>query len=200
MNLEYWKNRYAEKGRMTVGNIDFSPEKFEAVTLRSQEILRAEAREYFKGRQVLDFGCGFGRMSAVLCELSASVAGVDVVPWVIEEARKHCPKAEFALIENGAGIPFPPKQFGGVLSWTVLQHISPGAIETACREIQRVMAPGGYLVIYENCTVTPDKPHIWFRGPEIYEILFSHLDKVDEQIIPGVDGNREVHVLMVFRK
>jgi 2-polyprenyl-3-methyl-5-hydroxy-6-metoxy-1,4-benzoquinol methylase len=201
--LEYWIDRYTRQGTLTVGHTSFSAGDLDA---RTQEVRRRWGgllKEYLGGAKVLDFGCGVGRLSRILFDLVgvSRVCGTDVVPWAIEEARERVPEGEFRPIGKEGRIPFSAGEFGGVLSWTVLQHVPPEEVGRAANEIMRVMAPGACLFLYENTSALDGKGHIWFRPLSFYLELFDkHATPFHIETVERFDGTDEVHSLVGLRK
>lgn len=201
--LEYWKDRYFRQGARTVGHTSFSESDLDARTQETRRRWGGLLKEYLGGAKVLDFGCGVGRLSWILVDSVgvSKVCGTDVVPWAIEEARKKVPEGEFRPIEPGGRIPFSSGEFGGVLSWTVLQHVPPEEAERAASEIVRVMAPGACLFLYENTSALEGKGHIWFRPLSFYLDLFEkHASPFHVETVERFDGTDEVHHLVGLRK
>lgn len=200
---EYWIDLYSRLGTRTVGHVSFSESDLE---VRTEEVRRRWGglmKEYLGGTKVLDFGCGIGRLSRVLVDSAGAsmVCGADIVPWAIEEARRKVPEGEFRPIEQNGRIPFSSGEFGGVLSWTVLQHVPPAEVERAAHEIARVMAVGACLFLYENTSALADKEHIWFRPLSFYLELFEkHCNPFHFETVERFDGTDEVHSLVGLRK
>jgi ubiquinone/menaquinone biosynthesis C-methylase UbiE len=201
--IEYWIDRYSRQGERTVGHTSFSASDLDA---RTEEVRRRWGgllKEYLGGTKVLDFGCGVGRLSRILVDTvgASKVCGTDVVPWAIDEAQKQVPKGEFRPIEPNGRIPFSAEEFGGVLSWTVLQHVPPEEVDRAAIEIIRVMAPGACLFLYENTSALESKGHIWFRPLSFYLDLFEkHASPFHVETVERFDGTDEVHSLVGLRK
>jgi len=197
----YWEQRYAEQGRRTVGHCSFSEDEFARRSDIALELLRSILKTVLEGKRVLDFGCGYGRMAKLLVEFCPFVVGVDIVEWAIEEARQHVPEAKFFALSDGRSLPFPDGFFGGVLSWTVLQHIEPENVTDVVVELGRVIEPGGVVVLYENIsTWHEDKSHIWFRSAEDYEKLFRGYRATEKHVVSRADDTDEDHAIMVMVK
>ena len=96
-----------------------------------------------RGR-VLDLGCGPGRITAHLHQLGLDVAGVDLSPAMINEARRRFPALSFdvgRLDAPGAAA----ESLAGALAWYSLIHVPPEAIPSTLETLASVLAPGGHL-------------------------------------------------------
>jgi SAM-dependent methyltransferase len=101
------------------------------------------------GERVLDFGCGVGRLSNALAEPGPSVVGVDIAASMIERARQivRHPERISYVHYDGRSLPFPDDSFDSAVSLMVLQHARP-VVQLGCLlELQRVVRPGGVLLL-----------------------------------------------------
>ncbi|MDP5277499.1 class I SAM-dependent methyltransferase [Sphingomonas sp. DG1-23] len=99
----------------------------------------------FAGKDVLDYGCGYGGKTVAYARLARFAAGIEPVQTHIElsEAfRRHrgVENAEFRICTQ-AGIPYPDDSFDIVVSHDVIEHVDDPA--SALAEIHRVLRPGG---------------------------------------------------------
>ena len=110
----------------------------------------ARAAPAVRGRRVLDFGCGTGRLSGWLVRHGADVDGVDVTPEMVAVAAGRVPRARFRTID-GSNVPFADGRFDLVVTAYVLQYYvhDDGQIP---RELARVLQPGGRIVAIEQVT------------------------------------------------
>ncbi|MEF3116312.1 class I SAM-dependent methyltransferase [Streptomyces chrestomyceticus] len=97
---------------------------------------------------VLDYGCGYGRLTAELVAAGyADVRGVDVSRALVERGRREHPGVR---IEHWAGLPLPfgDGSFGAALLFAVLTCV-PGSGEQReiVAELGRVVRPGGVLYL-----------------------------------------------------
>jgi len=102
--------------------------------------------EQFKGRTVLDVGCGSGRPASVACSFGAEVIGVDLseaVQTAHAQSRKY-PRLHVVQADIYA-LPFRPI-FDFAYCVGVLQHL-PNPAE-ALRSIARIMPAGHRLVLW----------------------------------------------------
>lgn len=103
------------------------------------------------GRRVLktdlfDEAVGEG-LYPFLRSLGATVSGVDISSTVIETAHRRYPDLE-ARAGDVRDLPHADGTFDAVISNSTLDHFASAAdIETALRELRRVLAPGGILVV-----------------------------------------------------
>ena len=113
----------------------------------------------FTGCRVLDFGASCGISMVALIRLGASeVVGVEPNPAQVELGRallaKVAPDAKASLMHapDTATLPFADEEFVFILANAVLEHI-PQPRDSYIRELWRVLAPDGHLMINE----TPNK-------------------------------------------
>lgn len=122
-----------------------------------------------KGKRVLDAGCGEGYNTRILARTGAEVVGVDVSARLIEHARQAESQQplgiryEVASFSDLTGV-FQDQTFDLVVSFMALMD-GPD-YESACRELLRVLRPGGELVfsLTHPCFMTPGFG--WLRDEE----------------------------------
>ena len=102
------------------------------------------------GKRVLDVGTGDGTYALEAAARGAFVTGIDVEPTMLAAARTRANErrlsATFAT-GHAEALPFADGTFDVVLAVTVLCLVSDARI--VAREMARVLAPGGRLVIGE---------------------------------------------------
>jgi SAM-dependent methyltransferase len=98
--------------------------------------------------RILDYGCGYGRVVAMLYEEGyREVVGVDAAGRMIEKARRLHPQLSFRQI-TPPSVPFPDGFFDAVVLFTVLTCIPADDDQRAViAEVQRVTRRGGLLYI-----------------------------------------------------
>jgi ubiquinone/menaquinone biosynthesis C-methylase UbiE len=94
--------------------------------------------------RVLDIGCGCGRTSLFLKRMGHSITGIDLVPEMIEEARKLVEGVDF-IVMDACDLLFPNESFDYVLfSFNGIDCIYPSAKRNSClKEIHRVLRGSG---------------------------------------------------------
>jgi len=114
----------------------------------------AFAREYVRGKRILDIACGEGYGSKMLADAASRVVGVDICPEVIAHASRKYGDGERLTFKVGSctSIPLPDHSVDGVVSFETLEHLAEH--EEMLGEVKRVLSPGGFLILS-----TPDKLH-----------------------------------------
>ncbi|MEU0090245.1 methyltransferase domain-containing protein [Kribbella sp. NPDC006257] len=98
------------------------------------------------GGQVLDAGCGPGRVTALLRSLGLDAFGIDLSPGMIEVARRDHPELRFE-VGSMTALDLPDGELGGIVSWWSVIHLPSEALAEAFAEFHRVLAPGGRLLV-----------------------------------------------------
>jgi SAM-dependent methyltransferase len=111
-------------------------------------LLGAVGAEVSAGDDVVEIGCGVGRMTRVLARRAASVRGLDVSQRMLEVARRHNPElgnVEWILGDGASLTGVGSASADAVVSHVVFQHIPDPRITLGyVREIGRVLRPGGW--------------------------------------------------------
>jgi ubiquinone/menaquinone biosynthesis C-methylase UbiE len=101
------------------------------------------------GLQVLDYGCGHGMAAVVLARAGAPVTAFDLSAAYLTEAaaRARANQVTIRIVQStGERLPFPHACFDRVWGNAILHHLD---LETAGRELQRILRPGGLAVFCE---------------------------------------------------
>jgi 2-polyprenyl-6-hydroxyphenyl methylase/3-demethylubiquinone-9 3-methyltransferase len=99
----------------------------------------------WRGRTVVDLGCGGGLLAIPLAEAGARVVGVDLARRALQEARQREPRAFLPLVGDLAGVPLATGCADVVLLADVIEHVAAPA--TAVAEAARLLRPGGSLFV-----------------------------------------------------
>ncbi|WP_344048792.1 class I SAM-dependent methyltransferase [Streptomyces thermoalcalitolerans] len=116
------------------------------------EVVRASG----DGR-VADLGCGPGHITAYLDESGLTAFGVDASPEMIKLARQAYPGLRFE-VGSMTALDIADGVLSGALSrWSVI-HTPPQELPVVLAEFQRVLAPGGHLLIGFSAGDGPSHP------------------------------------------
>jgi SAM-dependent methyltransferase len=101
---------------------------------------------------VLDLGCGIGRVAAALAPRCRSVLGIDIAPAMIAEAHRRCsaPNLHFAMNHGRDLSAFADTRFDLVLAVDSFPYLMQTGVELAERHVAdaaRLLRPGGAFVI-----------------------------------------------------
>lgn len=117
---------------------------------------------HFPMRRTLDVGCALGFVVEALREVGVEAYGVDVSQFAVDHAA---PGARGFLQRGdlGSGLPFADGHFDLVSALEILEHLEPGNVPAALRELRRITS--AYVVV-----TTPSfgrnqaGPDGWFNG------------------------------------
>ncbi len=159
-------------------------------------------RERFVAREILpilpsdglwlDVGCGSGTFSRMLLQGGRHVVGVDASAKMLKEATQRAGNSagrlSFQDVETAEALPFPARQFEGVICFSVLEYLERP--DVALAEMTRVLKPGGTLAFsvphrlsalrraqsfYGRFRRQPDSGHAGY-------LAFSRFSSVPEEI------------------
>jgi len=95
--------------------------------------------------QVLDFGCGNGRLIPCFKQFPLNYTGLDISQGLIEICQKKYPERKF-IVHSETNLPFPDCSFDVVFCLATLHHFPSKELRIATlKELQRILKPGGYL-------------------------------------------------------
>lgn len=186
-------------GKRAVLNLSHPASEFEAATAAQKHILYPILKSLLNGSEktLLDFGCGPGRFTPDLARLIGGTAlGVDISEELIEMA----PPGDDVSYQT---IPCAELQLGDMrfdVVWIclVLGGIREPLLGEVARSIERVMNPGGLLLLIENTTPRKkDVPYWAYRSVQQYQAMFASI-KLDE--IAHYEDSGERMTIMAGRR
>ena len=149
----------------------------------------AFARQFARGKRVLEVGFGDGYGAHYLAETAREVIAVDLAPGNAPRAAAKYPRANLRFQQmEGTTLAFPDASFDVVGSFQVIEHIPEAQTPAYLAEMKRVLAPGGVCCISTlnlAHNMKPGKPYTKlcyhekeFTGPELAALL--------ERVFPSI--------------
>ena len=138
------------------------------------DLLRRSGVSTLAGLDILDVGCGGGVELRRLTTLGASpdrLAGIDLMPYRVEAARRILPMAR---IETGSAheMPFPDSSFDIVSQFVVFSSVvDPQVRRAIAAEMLRVLRPGGLILWWDIRKVRPTQDVVPISMSEIRAIF-----------------------------
>ncbi|MXZ45551.1 MAG: class I SAM-dependent methyltransferase [Chloroflexi bacterium] len=119
--------------------------------------------EIAAGRDVLELGCGTGRVAVPLAASGVRVTGVDLSPAMLALARDRADGLPVRLVEGDMRTLDLGECFGAVfVPLGGLQHMTTAAdVAAALATVARHLQPGGHAVV----DVEAPHPDDWLPGP-----------------------------------
>ncbi len=99
------------------------------------------------GDNVLDIGCGNGRLYQLFGDLSISFTGIDISEKLIEIAREKYENCKFE-VGDMVELPFEDEKFDVIFSLVAFHHLPNEDMQLkALKEMKRVLKPDGKIIL-----------------------------------------------------
>jgi SAM-dependent methyltransferase len=116
--------------------------------LRPVETLLLERYRLQLCGRVLELGCGAGRLTGHLSQLSREVHGVDLSPAMVEYCRRAYPSVTFTVGDLRDLSPFAGGSFDVIVApFNVIDVLGDSERRRVIREIGRLLVDGGLLIV-----------------------------------------------------
>lgn len=116
--------------------------------------------EWLARAQVLEIGCGSGRLARQIAPRVAGYTGIDIAPTMVAVARERLATAPNARLLVGSGESIPPeaadRRYGLVFSHAVLIHCPRAIVGAYVAAAWPLVQPGGQLRL--QLLADPDDP------------------------------------------
>lgn len=171
--VDYWRARTAALGARAVLSTDHHGALEDVSAVHRAYLLPALAtllaREPEARRTVLDLGCGTGRLTVDLAALAGRAIGVDPVAELLALAPED-PAVEYRELTDTAGpLPLDDGEADVAFTCLVLGGIAGAAALAALGdELERVLTPGGLVLLAESVSARPAVGHWTFRSVAAY--------------------------------
>jgi SAM-dependent methyltransferase len=146
---EYWERHIhdLEITRHPVGSRGFFDDLDQYHFEKLHHLLRLVDFNGYRGRTVLEVGCGAGVDLARFAKGGAIVTGVDLTASAIDLAKANFAQQNLSgefFVADGEKLPFPDDSFDLVFAHGVVQYAAdPAKLVSECR---RVLKPGGEAI------------------------------------------------------
>lgn len=125
-------------------------------------------------QNLLDIGCGEGYYTAAIAAAVPEVIGLDIAKPAIQLAARRYSGPTTWLVASGAQVPVPDASLDALSCLFTQLHV---------RELQRVLKPGGLLLV-----VTPAADHLWHLREGLFDTVQPHEpDKFVETLSAGFE-------------
>lgn len=94
--------------------------------------------------EVLDIGCGPGRITSFLAALGLTPRGLDLSPAMVDLAQGLYPTLGFD-VGSMTALPYADDSFSGFVAWYSTIHVPDDALALSFAEAARVLRPGGWF-------------------------------------------------------
>lgn len=143
--------------------------KFYTISERSYDDYRERVFADVAGKRVLEYGCGINSHGTDLVRAGAEVVGIDISPVAIEKSREGAEKEGLGdaityEVMNAEDLTFEDESFDLICGIGILHHLDT---ELACREIARVLKPGGRGLFHEPLGHNPVFNRYRDKTPEL---------------------------------
>jgi SAM-dependent methyltransferase len=160
----------------------FAPHIWDLLLERKTELISGVLGDpsRFSGVGV-DLGCGLGRQSRALRQRGYRVIGLDPAHGLLRHARAE---GTPAAAGSALALPFADESVDFVVTVGVLHHLGgSNAQAAACREVARVLRPGGVFIVHET---NPRNPIFRLYMSYVFPVLRS----IDEGVEHWIESER----------
>jgi ubiquinone/menaquinone biosynthesis C-methylase UbiE len=168
-HFDRWSRRY-EEDRVSRWIAELQSQAFDALELGPED-------------RFLDIGCGTGAAVRRAAGVAARSIGIDLSEGMIARARelaRDLDNAEF-VVGDSESLPFGEGEFTAILCTNSFHHYPDPAAAT--REMARVLAAGGRIVIGDGCA---DNRLAWFLNLILRTFQPSHIGFYESERLAGL--------------
>ena len=114
-----------------------------------RKALKTESLDVYSFHRILDFGCGCGRILLNFKDRpdSCRISGTDIDAELIAWCRENLAPAEFDVNPSSPPMKYKDGEFNFIFGNSVFTHLDEKMQFDWLRELQRISAPGAYLLL-----------------------------------------------------
>ena len=155
------------------------PALYELATSRAAQRLSAGAPA-----TILEVGVGPGHILTAVGKRNKSAVsvGIDISQGMLNQCRRALKKQRVAanlVCADALQLPFPDGAFEGVVASFLLDLFQQGNIPNALREMLRVLAPGGRIVVASLQFSNPVLRQAWMLARRVAPDLAKRIQPID---------------------
>ena len=135
------------------------------------------------GRGIIcDMGCGPGQIARYLSDRNVEACGIDLSPEMVKKARQLNPQISFERGDMLALENVADAAFGGVAAFYSIIHIPRAGLHQALSELQRILQPGGILLLAFH--LGRDIVHMdeWWGKPVSLDFYFYEREEMKDAL------------------
>ncbi len=131
---------------------------------------------------ICDLGCGPGQVARYLADRGVAVVGVDLSEGMLAQARRLNPDLTFVQGDLRALTDVPDAAWAGIAAFYSIIHIPRAQVVEALRELQRVLEPGGWLLLAFH--IGDEVLHLssWWERPVSADFIFFRTDEMTRSL------------------
>jgi len=184
--VDLWDDRAERPGLHAVLSRRWSERECADVDRAQKELIE----EFLPGLDtldVVDLGCGIGRLTGWLGRRARRAVGVDRSAGMVRAARRNVAGTRAEVVHaSTSAVPLPSHAFGAVLAVFTLQHVTDeDEFRASLDEMARLAAPGGRIVIIDGYAdgeapvdVSSPRTSTVVRPAAAYESLAAVADRI----------------------
>jgi ubiquinone/menaquinone biosynthesis C-methylase UbiE len=150
------QKRWDQIGALEIVNIEKNPENYiinsSPYSQRQFNNVLTELLHPFKGKKILEYGCGTGNFSIFLSKQGTEITAIDINPSLLTASQKLAEinnvNGKF-LQANVTELPFKTNIYDVVIGIAVLHHLTEPDLQRSIQEAYRVLKKGGLAIFSE---------------------------------------------------
>lgn len=160
------------------------PSAFAQRVYQESQQLQAAMTGVCYDSRVIEVGCGYGRMTPWIRDMSGTVVSIDKDESNIQRAKEMYTNSKF-YTQNTKDIVFVDDSFDSCVSWRCLETMNDADAVKSCSEIERVCNGEGLIILGES-SGDNNNENVFNRSPKEYENMFDEYEIAYSEYIRDV--------------